>query len=80
MQDTFILPGCGYIQPEHGAVTTLEWGKSADGVIVVEAVTLDHFAADHRSPTLVKIDVEGRGRGIERGGGGDSQIKADVDL
>jgi FkbM family methyltransferase len=50
-----------------GAVTTLERGKTADGVIVVEAVTLDHFAADHRSPTLVKIDVEGAEEEVLKG-------------
>jgi FkbM family methyltransferase len=50
-----------------GAVTTLEQGKSAEGIIVVEAVTLDHFVADHRSPTVVKIDVEGAEEEVLKG-------------
>ncbi len=50
-----------------GAVTTLEQGQSADGVIVVEAETLDHFAADHRSPAVVKIDVEGAEEEVLKG-------------
>ena len=50
-----------------GAVTTLEQGQSADGVIVVEAMTLDHFAADHRSPAVVKIDVEGAEEEVLKG-------------
>jgi FkbM family methyltransferase len=50
-----------------GAVTALEQGQSAAGVIVVEAVTLDHFAADHPSPTVVKIDVEGAEEEVLKG-------------
>ena len=48
-------------------MTTLEHGKSADGIIVVEAETLDHFVADHRSPTVVKIDVEGAEEEVLKG-------------
>jgi hypothetical protein len=35
-------------------VTNLEQSKSADDLIAVEAVTLNHIAADHRSRTVVK--------------------------
>ena len=33
--------------------------SNAEGMILVEAMTLDRFALDHRPPTMVKIDVEG---------------------
>jgi len=32
---------------------------SETGLIKVEALTLDAFAADHDPPTMIKIDVEG---------------------
>ena len=41
-----------------GAVANSEEGKSAEGVIVVEVLTLDHFAAHYPLPAVVKIDVE----------------------
>jgi FkbM family methyltransferase len=42
-----------------GAIADSGGGDSSDGNIVVEAVTLDRFAEDHRPPAVVKIDVEG---------------------
>lgn len=42
-----------------GAVSGIAGDEKVPGVIVVEAVTLDHFALEHRPPTVVKIDVEG---------------------
>jgi FkbM family methyltransferase len=42
-----------------GAVASAAEYASAEGMIVVEAVTLDRFAMDHRPPTVIKIDVEG---------------------
>jgi FkbM family methyltransferase len=42
-----------------GAVSRIAGDETDPGVSVVDAVTLDHFALDHRPPTVVKIDVEG---------------------
>jgi FkbM family methyltransferase len=42
-----------------GAVSGIAGDEKDPGVCVVEAVTLDHFALDHRPPAVVKIDVEG---------------------
>jgi FkbM family methyltransferase len=50
-----------------GAVANREQGKGAEGMIVVEAVTLDYFAADHPSPAVVKIDVEGAEEDVLKG-------------
>jgi FkbM family methyltransferase len=50
-----------------GAVAGLEQTKGADGTIAVKAITLDHFAADHPSPTVVKIDVEGAEEEVLKG-------------
>jgi FkbM family methyltransferase len=42
-----------------GSVADGTASQGADGLIVVEAVTLDSFAVGHRLPAVVKIDVEG---------------------
>ena len=42
-----------------GTVTGEAGNASVERMIVVEAVTLDRFARDHRPPAVIKIDVEG---------------------
>ncbi len=42
-----------------GAVSGIAGDDTNPGAIAVEAVTLDHFAIEHRPPAVVKIDVEG---------------------
>jgi FkbM family methyltransferase len=42
-----------------GAVSGIAPDEKDPGRNVVEAVTLDHFALDHRPPAVIKIDVEG---------------------
>jgi FkbM family methyltransferase len=42
-----------------GAVSGVTGDAKHPGISVVEAVTLDHFALEHRPPAVVKIDVEG---------------------
>jgi len=49
----------GFSSRNTSAVVHGTENKSADGIIEVEAVTLDRFALDHRLPVMVKIDVEG---------------------
>jgi FkbM family methyltransferase len=50
-----------------GAVAGGTESASPEGMIVVEAVTLDRFALDHRPPTVVKIDVEGAEEEVLKG-------------
>jgi len=42
-----------------GAVSAIASDEKGSADIAVEAVTLDHFAVDHRPAAVVKIDVEG---------------------
>jgi FkbM family methyltransferase len=50
-----------------GAVTGEPVNASVEGMIVVDAVTLDSFALDHRSPAVIKIDVEGAEEEVLKG-------------
>ena len=50
-----------------GAVGASNQDNSVDGIIVVEAVTLDRFVEDHRSPAVVKVDVEGAEEEVLKG-------------
>ena len=50
-----------------GAVAGGTENASAEEMIVVEAVTLDRFALDHRPPTVIKIDVEGSEEEVLKG-------------
>ena len=53
-----------------GAVAALRNGPDTAKTIVVEALTLDRFAADHRLPNVVKVDVEGGEEQVLKGAEG----------
>jgi FkbM family methyltransferase len=47
------------VSSRRGAVVAPDGDEFRAGLIRVEALTLDAFAADHEPPTMIKIDVEG---------------------
>jgi FkbM family methyltransferase len=50
-----------------GAITGEAENVNVERMIVVEAVTLDRFALDHRPPAVIKIDVEGAEEEVLKG-------------
>lgn len=50
-----------------GAVAALGNGQGAAKTVMVEAMTLDRFAANHRLPNVVKVDVEGAEEDVLKG-------------
>ena len=63
-----------------GAVSAIAGDEKDPGASTVEAITLDHFALEHRPPAVVKIDVEGAEEQAGRRRGGFPRIAADTDL
>ena len=55
------------VSSRRGAVVSANGQAPSDGIIEVQALTLDAFAENHPLPTMVKLDVEGAEAEVLRG-------------